>query len=62
MSVGLIRFETIIEKMRFLDPEMQAQSMLTLSIVARKHFANQECTVKEIGEYLGLSSSMLVGT
>ena len=57
MSVELLRFETIIEKLRDLDPEMQMQAALTLSIVARKHSANQDCSVKEIGEYLGLSSA-----
>ena len=57
MSVGLLRFETIIEKLRDLDTEMQMQSAMTLSIIARVHLSGGVITVKEIGEKLGLSSA-----
>ncbi len=57
MSLGLLRFETIIEKLRSLDPEMQMQSAMCLSIIARCHEAGTDITVKEIGEKLGLSSA-----
>ena len=57
MSVGLLRFETIIEKLRDLDTEMQMQSAMTLSIIARVHLSGGSITVKEIGEKLGLSSA-----
>ncbi len=57
MSRALIRFETIIEKLRDLDTEMQMQAAMTLSIVARVHQAGGDITVKEIGEKLGLSSA-----
>jgi len=57
LSVGLLRFETIIEKLRDLDTEMQMQAAMCLSIIARVHEANGDITVKDIGEKLGLSSA-----
>ena len=57
MSVGLLRFDTIIEKLRTIDPELQMQAALCLSIVARAHDTGGEVTVKDIGFKLGLSSA-----
>lgn len=46
-----------MEEFRKLDSEMQAQTMLAFIYIARMDRGGTPTTVKEVGEYLGLTSA-----
>ena len=57
MSLKLIKLERVVEEFRKLDPEMQAQTMLAFMFVAEKQESGTPTTVKEVGEYLEVTSA-----
>ena len=57
MSLALPKVIRIIEEFRKLDSEMQAQTMLTLLFIARKGELGSPPTVREVGEYLGVTGA-----
>ena len=57
MSLTLIKFASMVEEFRKLDTEMQAQTMLAFIYVARMERGGSPASVKEVGEYLGLTSA-----
>jgi len=57
LSVTLIRLSNFIEEFRKLDSEMQAQTMLALLYIARMDKTDSPATVKDVGEYLGVSTA-----
>ena len=57
MSVTLLRLSNFIEEFRKVDSEMQAQTMLTLLYVARMEKTDKPATIKDVGEYLGVTSA-----
>jgi len=57
LSLRLIKAMRVIEEFRKLDTEMQAQTMLTLLFIAQKNDQKIPVTVKEVGEYLGITSA-----
>jgi len=57
MSLELPKVIRIIEEFSKLDSEMQAQTMLTLLFIARKGELGSPPTVREVGEYLGVTGA-----
>lgn len=57
MSLSLLKLGNKIEEFRKLDSEMQAQTMLALIYVARMENSGSPASIKEVGEYLGLTSA-----
>lgn len=57
MSLELVKAIRLIEEFRKLDSEMQAQTMLTLLYIAQRNDQQIPVTVKEVGEFLGITSA-----
>ena len=57
MSLTLLKLSSCIEEFRKLDSEIQAQTMLALIYVARMDNNGTPASIKEVGEYLGLTSA-----
>lgn len=57
MSLKLIKATRLIEEFRKLDSEMQAQTMLAFLFIAQRSDQGAPATVKEVGEYLGITSA-----
>ena len=57
MSLSLIKLTNVIEEFRKLDSEMQAQTMLALIYVARMEESGAPASIKEVGDYLGVTSA-----
>ena len=57
MSLRLMKAIRLVEEFRKLDSEMQAQTMLAFLYIAQKSDQEAPATVKEVGEYLGLTSA-----
>lgn len=53
MMKAVQKLINIVEEFRKLDTEMQMQTAMTFLLVAK----NEGCTVKEVGEWLGLSGA-----
>ena len=57
MSLKLIKLQRVVEEFRKLDPEMQAQTMLAFMFCAEKEESGTPATVKEVGNYLEVTSA-----
>jgi len=57
MSLKLNRLMRVVEEFRKLDPEMPAQTILAFLFIAERNAAEVPVTVKDVGDYLGLSSA-----
>ncbi len=57
MSLKLIKLQRVVEEFRKLDPEMQAQTVLAFLFVAEKQEQGTPATVREVGEYLEVTSA-----
>jgi DNA-binding MarR family transcriptional regulator len=57
LSLELNRAIRFIEEFRKLDSEMQAQTMMTLLFIAQKNSQEIPVTVKEVGDFLGVTSA-----
>ena len=57
MSLKLIKLQRVVEEFRKLDPEMQAQTMLAFMFCAEKEEGGTSATIKEVGNYLEVTSA-----
>jgi DNA-binding MarR family transcriptional regulator len=57
MSLKLNKLMRLVEEFRKLDPEMPAQTILAFLFIAERNQAEVPVTVKDVGDYLGLSSA-----
>jgi DNA-binding MarR family transcriptional regulator len=57
LSLELNRAIRFIEEFRKLDSEMQAQTMMTLLFIAQRNSKEIPVTVKEVGDFLGVTSA-----
>lgn len=57
MSLTLIKLSNTLEEFRKFDSEIQAQTMLAFLYTARMDLGGSPASIKEVGEYLGLTSA-----
>jgi DNA-binding MarR family transcriptional regulator len=57
LSLQLVKAIRLIEEFRKLDSEMQAQTMMTLLYIAQRNSQGIPVTVKEVGDFLGITSA-----
>ena len=57
MSFFITSMKGMVQQFRFLDKEMQAQTMLAFLYIAERERAGVETRVLDVGEYLNVTSA-----